>query len=979
MALTYPDLYVDWQRDAAKTIRWESYDNSTNSPVRIDLLREGVHGPQFVTTIAASTPDDGEFIWIPGNSGVNFDTPGLRIQVSYVGDPSIMDRGQESFTVPDNSTTFFVDDASNSNDEYTLGAIGSNRNTGKRADVPKPHPVNLLRAYDLPPGAVVSIDTGSYPLFDAIRLSGTSDLGLGTEEGFTLRGPMDPAKNVTISWIYPDGQPQALVELNDADFMTIRNLELIGSQRGLWVTGGSDSFSASYITARNQTLDAIDITPNNSAANFVGMVAENAGRHGIVITGPFASLSDGRAINNVDRGIYLTGSGNAHIEAMEASGNQYGIHLTNNAAGTRTVVGNDDLSLGRGNWVHHNNTSGILANAQNSTAIVVGNTANTHRSSIFSTGIQASNGVEIARNVVYDNWTGINTSGTSPVRENRVYGNVGTGINANNNPLTANVIYNNPAGIVATASQALISNNLIYANTTTGIRIPGGGPDLVNNTIYQSAGTALRLEGSSAHVVLRNNIIWATGGTAISISNDSQTGFASDYNVLYATGTGIVGNWLGANQATLQQWQIATGRDTNSLANDPLFVDMDGADNVLGYVAGSTDGSDDDFHLQSPFGSLHGGSLAPLRSVATGLPVFPVGSLTNDAALSPAMDRGAPTDSFANEPVPNGGFVNIGAHGNTAQASLSPAQLLLMFDPNGGEIISQGSTFPIRWRANGFAGNVKLEVSSAGPLGPFQVLAANEANDGVYNWLVDAGSFPASTAYFLRISSVGQPLITDVSDAAFEVSAPTHAYYVNIAGDVDFTDNEYTTAAGGAGNSGISASSPLASVQAVLNTYDLEPGDVIYVDTGSYAVTTNIFIGAGDSGVRIQGPVQSGHRALLNRGSTASGNYVFSLSDATDVTLDALEILGGNEGVYVNLASHDLTISNSIVRNNAAYGIHVTSTANRAEVFDSEVYSNNSGGILVEGDDAIIRNNIIRNNSLAQAVGSRWRVPRPIP
>ena len=546
---------------------------------------------------------------------------------------------------------------------------------------------------------------------------------------------------------------------------------------------------------------------------------------------------------------------------------------------------------------------------------------------------------------------------------------MGTGINANNNPISSNVIYNNPVGIVATSSQALISNNLIYANSTTGIRVPGGGPDLVNNTIHQSAGTALRLEGSSANVVLRNNIVWATGGTAISISNDSQTGFASDYNLLYATGTGIVGNWLGANQATLQQWQIATGRDTNSLANDPLFVDMDGADNVLGYVAGSTDGRDDDFHLQSPFGSLHGGSLAPVRSVATGLPVFPVGSLTNDASLSPAMDRGAPTDPFANEPAPNGGFVNIGAHGNTAQASLSPAQLLLMFDPNGGEIIAQGSTFPIRWRANGFAGNVKLEVSSVGATGPFQVLANNEANDGVYNWLVDAGSFPASTNYFLRISSVDQPAVTDVSDAAFEVAAPTNAYYVNIAGDVDFTDNEYTTAAGDAGNSGISAASPLASVQAVLSTYDLEPGDVIYVDTGSYSVTTNIFIGAGDSGVRIQGPVQSGHRASLNRGSTASGSYVFSLSDATDVTLDSLEILGGNEGVFVNLASHDVTISNSIVRNNAAYGIHVTSTANRAEIVDSQIYSNNSGGIFVEGDDAIVRNNIIRNNSFSVSRG----------
>ena len=85
-----------------------------------------------------------------------------------------MDR-EESFTVPDNSNTYFVDDASNVNDEYTGAAVGSNRNTGKKAVSAKPHPVNLLRAYDIPAGSIVSIDTGIYPMFDALRISGSQD------------------------------------------------------------------------------------------------------------------------------------------------------------------------------------------------------------------------------------------------------------------------------------------------------------------------------------------------------------------------------------------------------------------------------------------------------------------------------------------------------------------------------------------------------------------------------------------------------------------------------------------------------------------------------------------------------------------------------------------------------------------------------------------------------------------------------------
>ena len=102
--------------------------------------------------------------------------------------------------------------------------------------------------------------------------------------------------------------------------------------------------------------------------------------------------------------------------------------------------------------------------------------------------------------------------------------------------------------------------------------------------------------------------------------------------------------------------------DANSLSVDPLFVDADGADNVLGYQSVTSDGRDDDFHLRSTAGSFHGGSFGRVRDGVTGLPVSVAGSYVNDASTSPAIDRGDPTLSFANEPSPNGGFVNLGAY-----------------------------------------------------------------------------------------------------------------------------------------------------------------------------------------------------------------------------------------------------------------------------------------------------------------------------
>ena len=45
----------------------------------------------------------------------------------------------------------------------------------------------------------------------------------------------------------------------------------------------------------------------------------------------------------------------------------------------------------------------------------------------------------------------------------------------------------------------------------------------------------------SQNVQLRNNILWTPRGYDISVANDSQQGFDSNYNLLYTTGTGKIG------------------------------------------------------------------------------------------------------------------------------------------------------------------------------------------------------------------------------------------------------------------------------------------------------------------------------------------------------------------------------------------------------------------------------------------------------
>ena len=200
IALRFPDLYTDWEKNQPHDIRWDTYNNSTQDLVRIDLYQDGVNGPQFLTTITPGTADTGIFNWIPANSGIDFGTYGLRIQVSLVNSPNVVDRSTETFAVPENTNSFFVNGPS-----VTLGgltsAAGSNRNTGKLASAPKPYPNNVLRIYTLGANQTLSIDAGSYPLLYPLVVSNTS--GIGDDEGFTFTGPADPSLVASLSLANP--------------------------------------------------------------------------------------------------------------------------------------------------------------------------------------------------------------------------------------------------------------------------------------------------------------------------------------------------------------------------------------------------------------------------------------------------------------------------------------------------------------------------------------------------------------------------------------------------------------------------------------------------------------------------------------------------------------------------------------------------------------------------------------------------------
>ncbi|MBZ4420985.1 hypothetical protein [Myxococcus sp. RHSTA-1-4] len=93
-----------------------------------------------------------------------------------------------------------------------------------------------------------------------------------------------------------------------------------------------------------------------------------------------------------------------------------------------------------------------------------------------------------------------------------------------------------------------------------------------------------------------------------------------------------------------------------------------------------------------------------------------------------------------------------------------------MLAPNGGETLTAGSTYDLRWESTGSWPTVSLAYST--DLGStWSTVVAAAPNTGRYSWPVPT----APTAQgLIRVSSTEEPFLSDTSDAAFTIgTAPT--------------------------------------------------------------------------------------------------------------------------------------------------------------------------------------------------------------
>ena len=421
----------------------------------------------------------------------------------------------------------------------------------------------------------------------------------------------------------------------------------------------------------------------------------------------------------------------------------------------------------------------------------------------------------------------------------------------------------------------------------------------------------------NAFVSVSNSILTVRGDRTPIYSGTAH--IYGNYNDLYATDGGLVGlrsdSTISREFGSVNAWYNDCGQEFASLSHDPLFADA----------------RQNDFHLRSAAG----------RWTKDGF--------VQDEATSPLLDAGDPDKDVGEEMAPNGNRVNLGRYGGTAEASMTPTEgsLVLISLNDGGK--AGGAEFPVAWLAQGSTTNSTITIEYSSDEGvTWQILATDiPASQSVWYW--DTTVLPPSVQGSLRLTSSDGSQVQNATCFSIRNEGDTFAFYIN---DSSTANDEYCTAAGDNNQDGLTPATPMADLNALLARYDLDAGDMVYVDVGVYrSGATPWRISQVDTAgdliskpVVIQGPTNSifGGAVLDRQGnpsgmqisygiglevrnicvSNVTGGAAFSVQEGYGVRLDWLAVANvSGTGIQISQGS-DIVVSRAVV-NGANIGVNV--------------------------------------------------------
>ena len=203
--------------------------------------------------------------------------------------------------------------------------------------------------------------------------------------------------------------------------------------------------------------------------------------------------------------------------------------------------------------------------------------------------------------------------------------------------------------------------------------------------------------------------------------------------------------------------------------------------------------------------------------------------------------------------------------------------------------------------------------------------------------------------------------ILDVTDTLFALRNDPLSFYVNDA--VFDGDDEYTSAIGTAGNHGDLSSAPKDSIQAIIDTYDLEPGDTVFIDDGTYAesiLVDEFDAGSGTNLVTFRGVVGDGGTSEVS----AVSSYGFEFNDAPSMAIQYMtirsapsagvhiddsdscdiswvDVTGGSSGFEI-VSSIGTEFDHCVVQS-ASEGVKLSSTSSSTTFENGVLYGNTTG------------------------------------
>lgn len=98
-----------------------------------------------------------------------------------------------------------------------------------------------------------------------------------------------------------------------------------------------------------------------------------------------------------------------------------------------------------------------------------------------------------------------------------------------------------------------------------------------------------------------------------------------------------------------------------------------------------------------------------------------------------------------------------------------PPQTVSLLGPLGGENVLVGQPLDVRWIASPEIANLRVELSRSGSSGPWEMVWASTANDGVETWTATA---PASDNCWMRVADAADGTPSAKSSASFRVVIP---------------------------------------------------------------------------------------------------------------------------------------------------------------------------------------------------------------